>query len=151
MFTKTRGQKRHAGPEGTTFDYHSQKLEPSSVQTEYPAPSSRPLMPTGGSHNSNNKDSSNNDGGQPEDAAYALLLQENKMLKITILELQITQCRNLDLIDRFVNGQVNDPENGPPSQRQGVLRNRMEELEGRLLEMREEGDENMGLQGNNNE
>ncbi|EGX45230.1 hypothetical protein AOL_s00173g331 [Orbilia oligospora ATCC 24927] len=123
---------------------------PSSAQTEYPAPFSRPLMATGGSHNSNNKDRSNNDGGQPEDAAYALLLQENKMLKITILELQIAQCRNLALIDCFGNGQVNGPENGPPSQRQGVLRNRMEELEARLLKMREEGYENTGLQRNNN-
>ncbi|KAF3174098.1 hypothetical protein TWF106_008118 [Orbilia oligospora] len=124
---------------------------PSSPQIEYPAPSSRPPMATGGSHNINNKDSSNGGGGQPEDAAYSLLLQENKMLKITILELHIAQCRNLALIDRFVNGQVNDPENGPPSRRQRVLRNRMEELEARLLEMREECDENTGLRGNDNE
>ncbi|KAK6355675.1 hypothetical protein TWF718_000068 [Orbilia javanica] len=78
----------------------------------------------------------------PEDAACALLLRENRMLKITILELQIAQCRNLAIIDRFVSGQLNDPNGGLPSNRQRLLQTRMEELEASLVELRSEGEVN---------
>ncbi|KAK6500474.1 hypothetical protein TWF481_010817 [Arthrobotrys musiformis] len=87
----------------------------------------------------------------PGDAPYSILLQENKMLRITILELQIAQCRNLALIDRFINGHVDDDGHGRtvPSHRQMLLKSKIEGLEVKLLELRGEGTENLGPGGGN--
>ncbi|KAK6530633.1 hypothetical protein TWF281_007472 [Arthrobotrys megalospora] len=102
----------------------------------FPSHLSRPVNRTVNSRRSLRPSFDGTNDRLPGVPTYRELLQENKMLKINTLELQIVQCRNLCLIDRFVQGQLNNPENGPPSGRQMLLQEKIEELEARLAELR---------------
>ncbi|KAK6337614.1 hypothetical protein TWF730_003009 [Orbilia blumenaviensis] len=116
------------------------KISPSDLMPDHspPKPVSQPVNST----DLIDPKPSNSNDGQPKETIYKLIRRKNNTLMISVLELQISQCRNLILIDRLVNGQVNDPNNGEPSYRQKQLRSKIEGLETRLAQLKAEPSEN---------